>query len=224
MNLINLDAETAASAVCNLNGVIAGRRKLQLALAESDQTQEGKTTVLGMLKEDFEARREEEVIGKRDYCEEEMLVAEEARRRKRDCERFERECYDDEWQYEQDQEKAEKDHCEEMQRLEESRQRESERDRRKRERCGDKRRNEYFPERRESELEARRIEHENFIEYRRSSGVAFALSSLTPGVKLPPGKSVLDSITETLVSMDEAALIEVLAQMKVCLFIRLCCF
>jgi cleavage stimulation factor subunit 2 len=41
------------------------------------------------------------------------------------------------------------------------------------------------------------------------------LSALPPGVPVPPGSTSLDSISQTLATMDPKQLIEVLAQMKV---------
>ena len=48
-----------------------------------------------------------------------------------------------------------------------------------------------------------------------SSGPAF-LSNLPPGVQIPPGSTALDTISQSLASMEPSQLLEVLAQMKVC--------
>ena len=41
------------------------------------------------------------------------------------------------------------------------------------------------------------------------------LSSLPPGVQIPPGSSALDAISRTLATTDQGQILEVLAQMKV---------
>ena len=48
-----------------------------------------------------------------------------------------------------------------------------------------------------------------------SSGPSF-LSNLPPGVQIPPGSTALDTISQSLATMEPSQLIEVLAQMKVC--------
>jgi cleavage stimulation factor subunit 2 len=42
------------------------------------------------------------------------------------------------------------------------------------------------------------------------------LSSLGPGVQVPPGSTALDTISQNLATMNPSQLMEVLAQMKVC--------
>ena len=48
-----------------------------------------------------------------------------------------------------------------------------------------------------------------------SSAPSF-LSGLPPGVQVPPGSTALDTISQSLASMEPSQLLEVLAQMKVC--------
>lgn len=51
---------------------------------------------------------------------------------------------------------------------------------------------------------------------RPSSSVPSFLSNLSPGVQIPPGSTALDTISQSLASMEPSQLLEVLAQMKVC--------
>ena len=57
--------------------------------------------------------------------------------------------------------------------------------------------------------------HEDRRQGSSSSGPAF-LSNLPPGVQIPPGSTALDTISQSLASMEPSQLLEVLAQMKVC--------
>ena len=49
-----------------------------------------------------------------------------------------------------------------------------------------------------------------------TSSVPSFLSGLPPGVQIPPGSTALDTISQSLASMEPSQLLEVLAQMKVC--------
>ena len=60
----------------------------------------------------------------------------------------------------------------------------------------------------------------DFHEERRqgsSSNAPPYLASLPPGVQIPPGSTALDTISQSLATMEPSQLIEVLAQMKVCM-------
>jgi cleavage stimulation factor subunit 2 len=57
--------------------------------------------------------------------------------------------------------------------------------------------------------------HEDRRQGSSSSGPAF-LANLPPGVQVPPGSTALDTISQSLATMEPSQLIEVLAQMKVC--------
>ena len=58
--------------------------------------------------------------------------------------------------------------------------------------------------------------HEDRRQGSSSSGPSF-LSNLPPGVQIPPGSTALDTISQSLAAMEPSQLLEVLAQMKVCL-------
>ena len=49
-----------------------------------------------------------------------------------------------------------------------------------------------------------------------SSSSAPHLANLPPGVQIPPGSTALDTISQSLATMEPSQLLEVLAQMKVC--------
>jgi cleavage stimulation factor subunit 2 len=57
--------------------------------------------------------------------------------------------------------------------------------------------------------------HEDRRQNSNSSGPSF-LSNLPPGVQIPPGSTALDTISQSLATMEPSQLLEVLAQMKVC--------
>ena len=57
--------------------------------------------------------------------------------------------------------------------------------------------------------------HEDRRQGSSSSGPSF-LSNLPTGVQIPPGSTALDTISQSLASMEPSQLLEVLAQMKVC--------
>ena len=48
-----------------------------------------------------------------------------------------------------------------------------------------------------------------------STGPSF-LANLPPGIPIPPGSTALDTISQSLATMEPSQLLEVLAQMKVC--------
>ena len=51
---------------------------------------------------------------------------------------------------------------------------------------------------------------------RQASNVPSFLTNLPPGVQIPPGSTALDTISQSLATMEPSQLLEVLAQMKVC--------
>lgn len=55
----------------------------------------------------------------------------------------------------------------------------------------------------------------DYHEDRRPSGPPF-LANLPPGVPVPSGSTALDTISQSLATMEPSQLLEVLAQMKVC--------
>jgi len=63
------------------------------------------------------------------------------------------------------------------------------------------------------------IREKDYQEDRRpgsSSNVPSFLANLPPGVQVPPGSTALDTISQSLATMEPSQLLEVLAQMKVC--------
>ena len=173
-----------------------------------DHTLSGKTTVNGLLSENFTTGAHEQEL---EYCEEERLRVEEAKWRERERERLERECYGDGTPQEVFYESPQKVHYEERIRCE------SEHERRERENYNRERHYAHYHERRRDE----RITMLEDFEYRNHTSVAAFLASLPSGKALPPGVSAKDSIKETLARMDKADLLEVLTQMKVCNLIRI---
>ena len=59
--------------------------------------------------------------------------------------------------------------------------------------------------------------HEDRRQSSISSNASSFLSSLPPGVQIPPGSTALDTISQSLATMEPSQLLEVLAQMKVCM-------
>lgn len=57
--------------------------------------------------------------------------------------------------------------------------------------------------------------HEDRRQGSSSSGPPF-LANLPPGIPIPPGSTALDTISQSLATMEPSQLLEVLAQMKVC--------